>query len=65
MLVTIVEQGLLLMNSLIEDNELLKISTKTVAVGIYIYMYIYIPMHTYVCVFVYIYTETLYLVNNM
>jgi len=30
--VTIVEQGLLLMNSLIEDNELLKISTKTVAV---------------------------------
>ena len=31
MLVTIVEQGLLLMNSLIEDNELLKISTKTVA----------------------------------
>ena len=36
---TIVEQGLLLMNSLIEDNEFLKISIKIVAVWNYMYVW--------------------------
>ena len=77
MLVTIVEQGLPLMNSLTEDNEFLKISTKTVSRLIYIHIYIYtythvcafvytyIYTHVCVCAFVDMYTATLYLVNNM
>ena len=48
-----------LMNSLIEDNEFLKISTKTVAIWIYIYIHI-THTHTHICVcfFIYIYIHT-------